>query len=81
MAGLPPRTTRRTVPDMFVRHRTAPDRELAAMSDAFHDRLERVTVTRRTEPPRIDPRNLRRRLGGSTSVGLRDRLDRRLSPT
>ena len=51
------------------------------MSDAFHERLEGVTVTRRTDPPRIDPRNLRRRLGGTTSVGLRDRLDRRLSPT
>jgi hypothetical protein len=81
MAGLPPRTTRRTVPDMFARHRTAPDRDLAAMSQAFHERLERVTVTRRTEPPRIDPRNLRTRLGGRTSVGLRERLDRRLSPT
>jgi len=51
------------------------------MSDAFHERLERVTVTRRTDPPRIDPRNLRRRLGGTRSAGLRERLDRRLSPT
>jgi hypothetical protein len=66
---------------MFARHRTAPDRDLLAISDAFHDRLERVTVTRRTEPPRIDPRNLRRRLGGTASGGLRERLDRRLSPT
>ena len=66
---------------MFARHRTAPDRELAAARDAFRERLERTMVTHRTEPPRIDARNLRQRLGGTASVGLRERLDRRLSPT
>jgi hypothetical protein len=66
---------------MFTRHRTTPDRDLSAMADAFHERLTSATVTRRTDPPRIDPRELRHRLGGRTSVGLRARLDRRLSPT
>jgi hypothetical protein len=51
------------------------------MADAFRERLMGTMVTRRTDPPRIDPRELRDRLGGRTSAGLRERLDRRLSPT
>jgi len=66
---------------MFTRHRTTPDRDLSAMAEAFHERLTSVTVTRRTDPPRIDSHGLRDRLGGRTSAGLRERLDRRLSPT
>jgi hypothetical protein len=31
----------------------------------------------RTDPPRVDPRNLRVRLG-MPSAGLRDRIDRRV---
>jgi hypothetical protein len=66
---------------MFTRHRTTPDRDVSAMADAFRERLMGTMVTRRTDPPRIDPRELRDRLGGRTSAGLRERLDRRLSPT
>jgi len=77
MIGLPARTRRRTVPDMFGRHRTHPDQDLAVVAQAFHDGLARSTVTRRTDPPRIDPRNLRGRLSASPSIGLRARLDRR----
>jgi len=51
------------------------------MADAFHERLMATMVTRRTDCPRIDPGELRDRLGGRTSAGLRDRLDRRLNPT
>ena len=51
------------------------------MADAFHERLMGTMVTRRTDPPRIDSHGLRDRLGGRTSAGLRERLDRRLSPT
>ena len=75
--GLPARTTRRTVPDMFRRHRTDPDRETASLVRAFHDRLAGTMVSVRTDPPRIDPHDLRDRLG-STTIGLRDRLDRRV---
>ena len=77
MMGLPARTGRRTVPDMFGRHRTTTDQDLAAMAEAFHERLARSAVSRRTDPPRIDSANLRDRLGGSTTIGLRKRLDRR----
>jgi hypothetical protein len=66
---------------MFRRHRTTPDRELLLLASAFHDRLAGSTVTARTDPPRVDPRNLRSRLGSSTAIGLRERLDRRLSAT
>jgi len=75
---LPERTARRTVPDMFRRHRTDPDRDTASVVSAFHDRLAGSLVTTRTDPPRVDPRNLRVRLG-TPAVGLRDRLDRRVS--
>ena len=75
--GLPGRTTRRTVPDMFRRHRTDPDREVMSLVSAFHDRLAGTMVTARTDPPRIDPRHLRARLG-APAIGLRDRLDRRV---
>jgi len=75
---LPERTARRTVPDMFRRHRTDPDRDTASLVSAFHDRLAGSLVTTRTDPPRVDPRNLRVRLG-TPAVGLRDRLDRRVS--
>ena len=51
------------------------------MTDAFHERLMGTMVTRRTEPPRIDPSELRQRLGGAPAAGLRARLDRRLSTT
>ena len=78
MTGLPPRTGRRTVPDMFRRHRTDPDRETISAASAFHDRLASSLVTTRTDPPRVDPYNLRDRLGGP-AIGLRDRLDRRVS--
>ena len=61
---------------MFRRHRTDPDRELASVVSAFHDRLAGSLVTVRTDPPRIDSRDLRGRLG-TPAVGLRDRLDRR----
>ena len=77
--GLPARTTRRTVPDMFRRHRTDPEREIASLVSAFHDRLAGSLVTTRTDPPRVDPRNLRDRLG-TPAVGLRDRMDRRPHP-
>jgi hypothetical protein len=62
---------------MFRRHRTDPDREAASFVSAFHDRLAGTMVSMRTDPPRIDPRNLRVRLG-ATSIGLRDRIDRRV---
>jgi hypothetical protein len=80
--GLPARTGRRTVPDMFTRHRTDPDRRQAeALAASFHDRLAGALLSSRTDPPRIDRRNLRHRLAASTGAGLRDRLDRGLSPT
>jgi hypothetical protein len=62
---------------MFRRHRTGPDREFGSVVTAFHDRLAGTMVTTRTDPPRIDPRNLRGRLG-TPAVGLRDRIDGRL---
>jgi hypothetical protein len=74
---LPARTGRRSVPDMFKRHRTDPDREFASVVNAFHDRLAGSMVTVRTDPPRVDPSNLRGRLG-TPAVGLRARMDRRL---
>jgi hypothetical protein len=66
---------------MFRRPRTAPAQELASVADAFHERLAGGVVTARTEPPRIDPRSLRRRLGATSSIGLRERLDRRPATT
>jgi hypothetical protein len=62
---------------MFRRHRTDPDREFASVTSAFYDRLAGSMVTLRTDPPRVDPRNLRGRLG-SPAVGLRARIDRPL---
>jgi len=62
---------------MFRRHRTDPDRELATVVSAFHDRLAGSLVTTRTDPPRVDPRNLRGRLG-TPAIGLRDRIGRPL---
>lgn len=61
---------------MFRRHRTDPDREIASVISAFHDRLAGSLVTTRTDPPRIHVTDLRGRLGGPAG-GLRDRLDRR----
>jgi hypothetical protein len=81
MTGLPGRTTRRTVPDMFTRHRTDPDRRAESLAESFHDRLAGTLLSNRTDPPRIDGRNLRSRLSGTAGIGLRDRLDRRLSAT
>jgi hypothetical protein len=75
--GLPARTRRRSVPDMFRRHRTDPNRETESIVRAFHDRLAGSMVTLRTDPPRVDPRDLRGRLG-SPAVSLRDRIDRRV---
>lgn len=75
--GLPGRNGRRTVPDMFRRHRTDPDRDTASVISAFHDRLAGSLVAVRTDPPRVNPHNLRVRLG-TPAVGLRDRLDRRV---
>jgi hypothetical protein len=66
---------------MFGRHRTTPDRDRAAVAEAFHDRLAGQTLPRLPEAARIDPRNLRRRLGGPASPGLRDRMGSGLSPT
>jgi hypothetical protein len=70
---------------MFGRHRSTPDQDVAILAEAFHERLAGSMVSRRTDPPRIDPNNLRGRLGGSPTAGLRERLDRRfdrrLSPT
>ena len=62
---------------MFRRHRTDPDREAASVVGAFHDRLAGTMVAWRTDPERVDPRNLRVRLGAH-SIGLRDLLDRRV---
>jgi hypothetical protein len=62
---------------MFRRHRTDPDRDAASVVNAFHDRLAGSMVTARTDPPRVNPQNLRLRLG-MPAVGLRDRIDRRV---
>ena len=62
---------------MFRRHRTEPDREISSVVSAFHDRLAGSLVTARTDPPRVDPHDLRIRLG-TPAVGLRDRIDRRV---
>ena len=62
---------------MFRRHRTEPNREIATVVSAFHDRLAGSSVTTRTDPPRVDPRNLRGRLG-TPAIGLRARIDRPL---
>ena len=61
---------------MFRRHRTDPDRETASVVNAFHDRLAGSMVSARTDPPRVDPKNLRGRLG-TPAVGLRDRIGER----
>jgi hypothetical protein len=66
---------------MFTRHRTEPVRAGDPLVESFHDRLAGSVLMRRTDPPRIDGRDLRSRLGGAPAVGLRDRLDRRLSAT
>ncbi|HET7472509.1 MAG TPA: hypothetical protein VFJ71_05240 [Candidatus Limnocylindrales bacterium] len=66
---------------MFTRHRTEPDRPTDPLAQSFHDRLAGSLLTGRTDPPRIAGRDLRSRLVGSPRVGLRDRLDGRLSPT
>ena len=63
---------------MFKRHRTDPDRDTASVVSAFHDRLAGSMVSARTDPPRVDPRNLRIRLG-MPAAGLRDRIDRRVA--
>jgi hypothetical protein len=73
------RTTGRTVPDMFTRHRTQPDRAIDPLAESFHARLAGTVLGRRTDPPRIDGRDLRSRLGGTPAIGLRDRLGRGLS--
>ena len=59
---------------MFRRHRTAPDRDLTAVAEAFHERLAGSSLPRFPEPPRIDKRNLRRRLASPSNAGLRDRM-------
>jgi hypothetical protein len=79
--GLRARTGPRTVPHMFGRHRTTPDQVHPAVAEAFHERLARSSMPRVAEPARIDPRNLRRRLAGPASPGLRDRMGRGLSPS
>jgi hypothetical protein len=66
---------------MFGRPRTTPDRDAPVAADALHERLAGSTVLRHGDPPRIDPMDLRRRLGGPTSARLRERLDRGLSAT
>ena len=76
--GLSGRTARRTVPDMFRRHRTHPDRDPASVVGAFHERLALSLVTARTDPPRMDCHDLRDRLGAQAGGGLRARLDRPL---
>jgi hypothetical protein len=81
MSGLLGRTARRTVPDMFTRHRTGPDRRPDSLAQSFHERLAGTVLSSRTDPPRIEGRDLRHRLSGTAGVGLRDRLDRRLSAT
>jgi hypothetical protein len=68
------RTTGRTVPDMFTRHRTGPDRSTDAIAQSFHERLSGTLLMGRTDPPRLEPRDVRRRLGGAPAAGLRDRL-------
>ena len=78
MTGLSGCTARRSVPDMFRRHRTHPDRDLATVVSAFHERLALSLVTTRTHPPRRDRHDLRDRLGAQAGVGLRARLDRPL---
>ena len=75
--GLPPRTGRRTVPDMFRHHRSNPTRELASLASAFNDRLGSTSVSFGPGPRRVDPGSIRRQLSGP-SVGLRERLDRGL---
>ena len=77
--GLRPRTGSRTVPHMFRRHHTTPDRDLSAVAEAFHERLAASARTRSLETPRIEPRNLRRRLASPSNAGLRDRMGRGLS--
>ena len=62
---------------MFRRHRTHPDRDLVALASTFHDRLAGSLVMARTDPPRVDPSELRGRLG-TPAIGLRDRLGRRV---
>jgi len=58
--------------------RVRPKSEAVDFRGAFHDRLAGSLVTSRTDPPRVDPRDLRGRLG-TPAIGLRDRLDRRAS--
>ena len=57
---------------------TQPDRDLATVVSAFHERLALSLVTARTDPPRMDRHDLRDRLGAQAGVGLRARLDRPL---
>ena len=74
--GLHERTGQRTVPDMFGRHRTDLDHDLATVVDAFYERLTGSLMTHRTDRPRVDPIHLRHRLATPVSAGLRDRLAR-----
>jgi hypothetical protein len=77
MDGLRGRTGQRTFPDMFRRHRTHLDHDLATVVNAFHERLAASLVTGRTDPSRrVSPLHLRDRLATPVSAGLRERLER-----
>jgi hypothetical protein len=77
MDGLRGSTGGRTFPDMFGRHRTHLDHDLAMVVNAFHERLAGSLVTGRTDPPRrVSPLHLRDRLATPVSAGLRERLER-----
>jgi hypothetical protein len=61
---------------MFGRHRTDQVHDLTTVVAVYHERLGRSTMTRRTDPPRIDPLHLRDRLAVPVSAGLRERFER-----
>ena len=73
IGGVAPAHHGPTLPDMFSRHRTHPERTAGAPA---RDDRHAVAVLDRTETRSIDAGAVRARLTASTSVGLRDRIGR-----
>ena len=78
-AGLPGRTTRRTLPDMFRRQRTVPSRDISSVAIAFHGRLAGMLAAPPPNRPVLDRPDARNRLAAPASAGLRERLARRVT--
>lgn len=68
ITGLPPRTGRYTLPDMFIRLRTNPSPDFAT---AFRDRVRHLD---RPERHRTEAARVRIILAHACRIGLRERI-------